>query len=248
MKDISQYFPVLAGSPPAFVLAAGLYKSIALTLGITGGIEMLIPIALAGCGMSGMIATEMMTYKVTARAFARQEWGAFIIAALGVALISGFVLFAVYVGADTKSLVTSTITMLVGYVIIGVTTYMDTHKSVKKENAEEVERQTENQIKLLQAQADAAERLAKAEAEKLDKERLLQNSRNRAGVPSNGRPKVSSVSTEQPAEQLDPAKLAHARAFFTVNPRASARAWLKSDGCPVTSPESASKYKKAVQP
>lgn len=45
----------------------------------------------------------------------------------------------------------------------------------------------------------------------------------------------------------DKEKLAHARAFFTANPRASARAWLKSEGCPVTSPESASKYKKAVQ-
>lgn len=150
MKDFA---PVLAGTPPAFILAVQLYKSVAQALGITQlGLASVFPGLLALAGMAGMIWVELQTYKTAARAFALREPGPFVLAALGAVTLSGFVVFAVYVGAETKSLATSTIGMIIGYLIIAVNEYMQERTAAESERKAEIHKRQQDQIALLRAQ------------------------------------------------------------------------------------------------
>jgi hypothetical protein len=187
MKDIA---PVLAGTPPAFILAVQLYKSVAAALGIVGvSFWSVFPGLLAAAGMAGMIWVELQTYKTAARAFALRELGPFIVATLGALTLSGFVIFAVYIGAETKSLATSTIGMIIGYLVIAVNVYMNERREKAEQVQSDALRQTETQIALVKAQTEATQ----AEAEKLRAEKLLANAEMRKAA-------VSGVSGGQNAQ------------------------------------------------
>jgi hypothetical protein len=203
MKDIA---PVLAGTPPAFILAVQLYKSVAQALGIADvSFWSVFPGLLAAAGMGGMIWVELQTYKTAARAFALRELGPFIVATLGALTLSGFVIFAVYIGAETKSLATSTIGMIIGYLIIAVNEYMHERKIKAEKDKADRHQRTQDEISLIKAQAEAQALIAQAEAEKLRAEKLLTNAEARKAVVSAGQTPLSGGQARtRRTDSLDP--------------------------------------------
>ncbi len=217
MKDFA---PILAGTPPAFILSVQLYKSVAAILGIVGlDWYSIIPGILAAVGMAGMVWVELKTYKTAAEAFAQNEIGPFIVSAICAVTLSGLVVFAVYIGADTKSLLTSTVGMIIGYIVIATRQYMATRKEKAVNDLQSETAKTANQIALLNAQANANKVNAAAETQ------VLKARANLAGV--EGVQPVQSVSTVQ-LDKMDTPKARKVKAWFAANPGKSARDCAKA--------------------
>lgn len=186
--------PYGAGSPPALVMAINLYKSVMAS--IAPGLwpfGMLV----AAVGVIGMMAVEVGTYKMLARAFADKEWKAAGFAFIGALLVTGMLVFSVYTGAETRSLLSSTAVMLVGYLALMVREYLETTK-VNRNAVLDVE---------IERQRAEAERL-KAEAE-VERQRTAQARANARAVKAGQGGQASAVrrTAGQSSGQLDEEKV-----------------------------------------
>jgi len=216
--------PIAAPAPPAVIMGIMLYNEI---IGASSPAWWAIAGIASLLGVVGMIGVEMYSYKQTMIAFARRETPAMIAALLGALLTSGLIIAAIYRSENSRPLVASVLIAIVGYIALSVRDYMATRQQAQNEHVAEANRETDNQIRLL----DAQRRLTNAEA--------------RRGKVSSGRPVLSTGQTGQTG-QLDKAILKIARDWFAAHPGASARDWLRDPSCPVKSPTTASNYKKAV--
>lgn len=227
--DWFNIFPYGAGSPPALVLGLHLYTA---TVTATG--EAFWPIAalVSSVGIVSMMGIEISTYKMLARAVAFREWAAAVLAFLGAVAVTGLIVFSVYTGADTKSLLSSTLVMLVGYLALMVREYLETNKRerqrVKDEKAEAVRIANEKLAK----ENDTRVALAKIE---LSKERVI--SKRGASQPVQV---VSTVDVHAGQFKVNPETVEKLRVFWKDNPEASMRQAAQACGC---SPTTASKYK-----
>lgn len=113
--------PYGAGSPPALVLSINLYNAVMTAVSPS---LWFFGVLVAVLGVVGMMAVEIGTYKMLARAFANREWGAAFWAFVGACVVTGMIVFSVYSGTDTRALFTSTAVMLVGYLALMVREYM----------------------------------------------------------------------------------------------------------------------------
>ncbi len=216
MKNfLLEFAPYGAGSPPALVLALNLYKSI-----LTATSADMWPLAAltAVLGVIFTIAIEAGTYKALALAFASREWKAAFIAAAGALTVTALIIFGVYSGAGTRALITSSVVMVAGYLVIMLNTYMIERK------AERVQADTTS-IALMGA------------------ETRLQNAKNRAAKLGTIAPvQLSTVNVHAGQFQTDPAQVERIRAYWRANPGASLREAAAACGC---SPMTAKKYKGA---
>jgi hypothetical protein len=203
--------PYGAGAPPALVLSINLYKSVMTVVDRT-----LWPVAalIAAIGVIGMMAVEIGTYKMLARAFAQQEWKAALFALFGALTVTGMVIFSVYSGADTRSLFSSTAVMVVGYVAIMVREYLGT-KDQAKQTAINM------QISLINAEKNKIN----AETRKARADGLVH---------------VDKSQTKAIAEKLSEEKIDIIREYWRTYPDSNYRQVAQACGC---SPSTAGKYK-----
>lgn len=153
--------PYGAGSPPALVLALNLYKSI---LTATSPDMWALAAFTALLGIVFTIAIEAGTYKALALAFASREWKAAGVAALGSVTMTALIVYGVYSGGNTRALITSSVAMVCGYVLIMVLTYMSKRETVAAEGLREMAMQVEiKRAEMETARANA--RAAKANAQ-----------------------------------------------------------------------------------
>jgi hypothetical protein len=121
--DWFSFAPYLAGSPPALMLALNLYKSVASVIDARLWI---VAVLVAAVGVVGMMSVEIGIYKMLARAFADGAWKISGIALAGALVVTGLIIFTVYTGANMRSMFSSTLVMLVGYLAIMVREYLET--------------------------------------------------------------------------------------------------------------------------
>jgi len=220
--------PIFAPAPAGLVIAIRLYQEILAAVGVNDVFWQGIAAVGATVGMVGMIGAEMYAYKQAGIAIAERQVGAAVVAFVAAVVCSTLIIWAIGTGANTRPLIVAVIIAIAAYVVLAVRDFMARKKAIKQDQAARVDAQNGQVLELEKQktkQANAAARLAKAQG---------------------GAAVVRPVSIEHTEQVLDEKTLSHARIFFTANPKASARAWLKSDGCPVKSPETASKYRKAV--
>jgi hypothetical protein len=154
-------FPFAAGSPPAVVMAFGLYRAI-----IDAGAWDWLAGIVALVGVVAMIATESYTYQIAARAFAEGERRAFVVAGLGALACSAMVVYAVWNGQNTRALITAVVISIILYVSMANKTYLDTRKDGRLEVVTVQASQTAAQVDLLKAQAEIERQKASAEKAK----------------------------------------------------------------------------------
>lgn len=127
---IETFFPYAAGSPPAVVLGVNLYAAI---INAAGSQFWWLALPVAFLGVIGMIATEVYTYQMAAEALAMKAWGAFLLALLGAAVCTGFVMFGVYSGANTRALISNTAIAIAAYLALVIKRYLNTIRNQKTE-------------------------------------------------------------------------------------------------------------------
>lgn len=154
---IETFFPYAAGSPPAVVLGINLYAAI---INAAGSQFWWLALPVAFLGVAGMIATEVYTYQMAAEALAVRAWGAFILALLGAAVCTGFVMFGVYSGANTRALISNTAIAIAAYLALAIKRYLNTIRNQKTETHDH-ELETLTAKRLL---TNAEARKAKAQA------------------------------------------------------------------------------------
>jgi len=238
--NFEKFLPIAAPAPAGVVIAAQMYTEVYRALGSPAlpaaplsfsalPFVLVSGLALIGAvlGCVAMIGGEMLTYKYALTALADGEKKAAVLMGILAVLCTGLVIWTIYRSDDSRPLISAVAVSVVLYIMSATRDYLLRLKKNKAQGIFAAQANKSHELSMEKErtkQAAAAARLAKAE---------------------NVHP-VSSVSTEQNEQALDEKTLESARAFFSANPKASARAWLKSDGCPVKSPETASKYKKAV--
>jgi len=238
MKEISittiygYIAPYAAPVPSAYVLGVNVYHSI---LTVSGADYWWLAAIAAFIGMVGIESTGGLSAILVSRAFVQKTWTIMSMAALAVIAYAIFVAWGIYSSSDSRPMITTVAITLLAYFVVALWEGMkalDNKQSIDTNNA------------LLAAQAEIA---------RLNAEKNLTNSQVRLAKASNlssGQRPVSTgqvdVSNERPADALDPSILEAARVFWKANPRASARAWLESESCPIKSQTTASKYKKVV--
>ena len=212
--DFAKLSPYLAGSPPAVVLAFALYNSV---IGVAGpGWEYLAG-AVALSGVVGMLTAEIISYRKALEALALREWGAFVFAILAALICSGLVVFAIYSGADARSLLSSVVIAVIFYAVMGVDAYLGERRSERERELRELKARTSS---------------TRAEA------RLLEAGQRAATVQQAGR--VSSPSSGQ----LDEGRLRQVYGLLAAEPSLSAREVARRMGI---SPTTASAYCKKVK-
>lgn len=242
---VSNFAPFLTPIGPATVAILGMSHGLSESMGFWG----VLPAFGSGLGMegTGYLASYLLMRGIRRGSFASSflsalflfAYAAFAVAAIGEIKNAGIFQWFVCMS-------------IACYLVVGLYTYENKQELERRQTQQDEIDAKKKDLEIKQQELALYERGQEIERARKEIELRVMQERTkqaRASARSNGHPvPVRSVSSEQPNSELDPTKLAHARAFFEANPRASARAWLKSDGCPVTSPESASKYRKAVQP
>ena len=243
MKDVTFYYqylaPYAAPVPSAYVLGVNVYHSI---LGVSGGDYWWLAALAAVIGMVGIESTGGLSAILVSRAFVQKSWSIMRLAMLAVVAYALFVAWGIYSSDESRPMITTVAITLLAYFVVAL---YEGLKEIEKK------KQDDSNLALQAAQAKALE--LEAEIKKLDAERKLTNSQTRfekASSLSSGHFVLSSgqmdASIGQAAKALKPSILEAARVFFANNPKASARAWLETENCPINSPTTASRYKAAV--
>lgn len=155
--------PYMAGSPPALVMGINLYKAIVTAVGQEWWAAAIV---VGLVGVAGMLTVEKSIYESLARAFAEKQWGALKAAAAGALIVTGMFIYTVYSGSDTRPLIATSIATLVGWCALILKKYLDTVQNKRAEELTEETVKTENQVKILQAQAKVeAQKASAARAE-----------------------------------------------------------------------------------
>jgi hypothetical protein len=162
---MKNFFPYFAGSPPALVMSYSLFNAIVASTN-REWYWWLFAFLGALAGVVGIIATEIYIYRNAARAFADREYKTMAIMALGGVIITAMMIYVVYTGKDTRSLITSSVATLVCYIALAGETYLDTKKNNQQGAVDTDTVQTQNQVSLLQAQAEIERQKASAERAK----------------------------------------------------------------------------------
>lgn len=225
-------FPFAAGSPPAVVMAFGLYRAI-----IDAGAWDWLAGIVALVGVVAMIATESYTYQIAARAFAEGERRAFVVAGLGALACSAMVVYAVWNGQNTRALITAVVISIILYVSMANKTYLDTRKDGRLEVVTVQASQTAAQVDLLKAQAEIERQKASAEKAKARAAKVssvgTSNTPNTPNKPANATKHAGQFKS-------DPAMVAKIEQFWHDNPSATLRDAAKACGC---APSTAGNYK-----
>ena len=150
--DLSKLAPYAAGSPPAVALAFELYAAVE---GVTGAGWELLAAGVALLGVVGMMTAEIVSYRKALEALALREVGAFLFSLAAALVCSALVVFAIYSGADAKSLLSAIVVAVLFYATLGVDAYLK-------------ERRAERARALEESKARVAEK--RAEARKLEAE------------------------------------------------------------------------------
>lgn len=166
--------PYAAGSPPAVVLGFSLYNSV---LSVAGpGFEWLAAI-ISVVGVIGMMTAEIYTYRQAARAIAVGEVQAFLLMLGGALVCSGLIVFAVYNGANSKSLISSVVVAVILYAAFAVDAFLkereaDRDRKLKYIKAQSsLERAKARQVEAVRPKTEQAEQKHER-YERLNHERL----------------------------------------------------------------------------
>lgn len=215
MRDfLATYFtfnnvaPFGAGSPAALVLAVNLYHVILDALGTGWGWAAWI---VAACSMATMIWIEATGYKQAARALALHEIKAAIWSVLAALFCSAMVVYGVWSGISTRALISSLGYSVAGYILIAIYAWMGTKQEMRREAVEVGAAQTQNQVALLQAQAEVERQKASAErakARQVSGQKVTLENRKVSEsfgtdwrhVPATDREKISQMTTKQISE------------------------------------------------
>lgn len=243
MKDISVIYgylaPYAAPVPSAYVLGVNVYHSIKL---VSGDEYAWVAALAALVGMIGIEATGGLSAILVSRAFVQKSFSIMRLAILAVVAYAGFVAWGIYSSNESRPMITTVAITLLAYFVVALF-----------EGMKEVDKQKHDTVSLALQSAQARALELEAEKELLEAERRKTNSEIRLAKVSNlssGQAVLSNGQMDTSTGQkkaLDPSILDAARVFFGSNPRASARSWLETAGCPVKSPMTASKYKAAVE-
>jgi hypothetical protein len=231
--------PYAAPVPSAYVLGVNVYHSI---LTVTGQEYWWLAAIAAFIGMVGIESTGGLSAILVSRAFVQKSWSIMGLAMAAVVAYAVFVAWGIYSSDDSKPMITTVAITLLAYFVVALWEGM---KALDQKKADETSAALSNaQTKVMELDA---------EIKRMDAERKLRNSEIRLAKASNvssGQSQVSAgrvdTSNERPVANLNPSILDAARVFFESNPKASGRAWVESDGCPVSSPTTASRYKAAI--
>lgn len=228
------FLTIAAPAPAAVVIGIRLYQQVVaasssdwwLVAGIT---------AVIGC--VGTMGIEITTYEMAGKAFAQREFKAAFLAVLLAITCSALVVYAVWSGDNSRSLVTVIVVSIIGYVTKSIYDYL---QSRKKENAQAYAQgvqlqvsQTNNQVALLQAQAA------------LEHEKTLQ-ARADARKAKAEQGAVRSVRQRtKPNRELDAERLALFAASYKKHPEWTIR--QHGAACGVASSDTASRYLAAAK-
>jgi hypothetical protein len=231
--------PYAAPVPSAYVLGMNVYHSI---LTVSGSEYWWLAALAAFIGMVGIESTGGLSAILVSRAFVQKSWSIMGLAMAAVVAYAGFVAWGIYSSDDSKPMITTVAITLLAYFVVALWEGMKVLDQQHKD---------ETSTALMNSQTRAQE--LEAEVKRLEAQRKLTNSEIRlakASNPSSGQTPASSgqvdTSSGRPSNALNPSILEAARAFFESHPKASGRAWVESDGCPVSSPTTASRYKAAI--
>jgi hypothetical protein len=185
------FAPYGAGSPPALVLALNLHRSILVA---TAGDFWLLAAFTAGFSVVFTITIEAGTYKALAQAIALGERKAAIIAAIGGVCVTLLIIFGAYNGAGTQALITSSLAMIAGYMVIMLRTYMLTRQAAKAKEITDEAQKNNQQLEFIKAtnagEVEKLKMLAKTEEAKASGERAKARAA-KAGKVSEEKGKVS---------------------------------------------------------
>lgn len=226
MRNLEQFIPYGAGSPPAVVLGFTLYQQV---LSVAGDGFAWLASIIAVVGVAAVMSGEIYAYKSAFRAFAigerRAGFASFIAAALTTALVG----YGVWSGQNSRALITTLAASVLIYLVFGFVQYVNT-KAAERERAQKgTEQATSAHLEELGIQAKiAAEqaKIARAEARKakLDKLSTVQQT------------------VQSKMDRLDTPKIRAIKATWAEHPDWSSRQVAEAAKC---SPMTALKYKEA---
>lgn len=231
---LRNFLTIAAPTPAAVVIAIRLYQQV---IDASSPDWWVVATFAAVIGCVGTVGIEITTYEMAGKAFAQREFKAASLAVILALICSALVVYAVWSGDNSRSLVTVIVVGIVGYIAKAIYDYLiGRQKANAQAHAQAVQiqsSQANNQVALLKAQAELEHEKtlqARAEARKAKAERgAVRPVRQRT----------------KPNRELDAERLALFVASYKEHPEWTIR--QHGAACGVASSDTASRYLSAAK-